>query len=606
MLFSYADGATVTQWQTVIMAVGTIASLSCSYNATAYLLEALLLSTCLTNCGNNPTKNGAIPACEDWTRPETTIPQGRLRGIYMGTHLGRRFSAFMGIPFAEPPVGDLRFKQAVPAGPWKGTLDAGHIRNECIQREYEMMGDEDCLYLNVYTPQLSSSQNATLLPVMVFIYGGQFRFGTRNPERWSPQFLLNKDVVLVVPSYRYGILGFLSTGDEVSPGNNLLKDIVEALRWTQRNIKYFGGDPNKVTIFGGSSGSVSVHLLTVSPLTKGLFHQYMTHSAPGSSPHAPEPYSAAARRATKLGEYLGCPTDTSITLVNCLRTFNASYLYDTEVILKEMKVAGYLAWAPVVEPKVEGALITDRPENIIANGKKHDLPWVTLVTEEEGIVMSAVYFNRPDLFQQFLYNVDSHLINIMRYDVWSADVDAQTAALKSRYLNDLTADRKLLILNVTRIITDGTFIYPIHKEVKQYVNNPAYKSPAYLCTFDYRGTFSYSYKFSGGNTENWGAAHGDELIYLLPGPKEMFAPPGSEFTETDLKVVDTMVELWTSFATNGLPTTAALNDNAIWEPFSSDEKYLQIGNDSDPGIQLKSGFHEERMQFWENFYAGRK
>ncbi|XP_046739871.1 esterase E4-like [Diprion similis] len=588
------------------MFVGKIASISCCHKATACLVVILLIITCLTLFGIIPTINGGIPAGEDSMRPETTTPQGRLRGINMVTHLGRKFSAFIGVPFAEPPVGDLRFKQAVPAGPWSGTLDADHMPNACIQNEVELMGDEDCLYLNVYTPQLPSSKNATLLPVMIYIYGGQFRFGTSTPDRWSPEFLLNKDIVLVVPNYRFGILGYLSTGDEVSPGNNLLKDIVEALRWIQKNIKYFGGDPNRVTIFGGSSGAASVRILTVSPLTKGLFHQYMTHSAPGLSPPVPEPYSVAARRATKLGEYLGCPTNTSTALVNCLRTFNGSYLYETDLVMKEMHMARSTVWYPVVEPDVEGALITDTPDNIIANGEKHDLPWVALVTKEEGIVTTAVYYNRPDLFQQFLDDVDSQLISFLRYDVWSADVDAQTTALKSRYLNDLTADRKLLLHNLTDIITDYQFIYPTYKDVKQYVNNSAYKNSVYLCTFDYQGTLSYSYKFSDGNTEDWGAAHGDELLYLLPGPNEMFGPPGLERSKMDLKMVDSMVELWTSFAINGIPTTTALIDSAIWEPFSSDEKYLQIGNERDAGIKVKSGFHEERMQFWEKFYAAEK
>ncbi|XP_046610896.1 venom carboxylesterase-6-like [Neodiprion virginianus] len=588
------------------MLVGKIGSRSCCYIAAACLLVALLLIAFLTIFGVIPIKNGDIPAGEDGMRPETTIPQGRLRGINMVTHLGRRFSAFIGVPFAEPPIGDLRFKQAVPAGPWNGTLDAGRMPNVCVQRTEELMGDEDCLYLNVYTPQLPSSQNATLLPVMVFVYGGAFQYGTNNPDHHSPKFLLNKDVVLVVPNHRFGILGFLSTGDEVSPGNNLLKDIAEALRWTQRNIKYFGGDANKVTLFGGSSGAACVRLLTLSPLTKGLFHQFMIHSTPQLYPPVPEPYSVVAARATKLGEYLGCPTNTSTTLVNCLRTFNGTYLYDTEVLLKDERTARATVWYPVVEPDVEGALFTDTPANIIANGKQHDLPWVALVTKEEGIVITAAYYDKPDLFQQVLDNVDSYLISFLRHDVWSADVDAQTAALKSRYLNDLTADRKLLLHNLTDIISDYEFIYHIYNEVKQHANNSAYKSPAYFCTFDYRGTFSDSYIFSNGNPENLGAVHGDELIYLLPGPKEFFAPPGSEYTENDMKMIDAMVELWTSFATNGLPTTAALNDNAIWEPFSSDEKYLQIGNDSDPGIQVKSGFHEERMKFWENFFAAKK
>ncbi|XP_046610855.1 esterase E4-like [Neodiprion virginianus] len=587
------------------MLVETVASLSC-YNATAYLLEALLLSTCLANCGITPTKDERIPAGEDWMRPETTIPQGTLRGINMVTHHGRRFFAFKGIPFAEPPIGDLRFKQAVPAGPWNGILDAGSNPNACIQREDKLFGDEDCLYLNIYTPRIPKSKNSTLLPVMVYIYGGQFKFGTSTPERWSPRFLLDKDVVLLIPNYRFGILGFLTTGNEVSPGNNNLKDMVQALKWTQENIKYFGGDPDQVTIFGGSSGAISVHFLTLSPLTKGLFHRYMTHSGTAVTVIAPEPWSVAAERVTKLGEYLGCPTDTSTVLLDCLRSFNGSYLYDTEIVLREMKLFDFMSWVPVIEPDVEGALLTDTPANLLAAGKKHDLPWVSLVTRDEGIVVLGAYYDNPDLSQELLNNIDSFLLRIFRYDTWAPDTAAYTAALKSFYnLSDPTADRKLLLINLTKLITDALYTYPVYQEIEQHITHAAYKNPVYLCTFDYKGAFRYSYKFSGGNTEDWGTAHGDELTYLLPGPKEMFGPPGTKFSKTDLRLVDAMVELWTSFATNGSPTTAALNDNIIWEPYASGKKYLQIGNGPDAGLEIKSGFHEERMLFWEKFYAAK-
>ncbi|XP_046740049.1 venom carboxylesterase-6-like [Diprion similis] len=128
-------------------------------------------------------------------------------------------------------------------------------------------------------------------------------------------------------------------------------------------------------------------------------------------------------------------------------------------------------------------------------------------------------------------------------------------------------------------------------------------NPVYLCTFDYRGTFSYSYKFSGGNTEDWDAPHGDEMIYLLPGPKTDFGPPGHEYSQTDLRMVDTMVELWTSFATNGIPASATLNGSVIWEPYSSLENYLQIVNGPDIRLEAKKGFHTKRMQFWERFYS---
>lgn len=117
--------------------------------------------------------------------------------------------------------------------------------------------------------QLPISQNSTLLPVIIFVYGGAFQKGTNSPSRWSPRFFLDKDVVYVAPNYRTGVLGYLSTGDEIAPGNYALKDLVLALEWNRDNIRYFGGDPNRVTIMGGSSGAVAVHLLTFSDLTKG-------------------------------------------------------------------------------------------------------------------------------------------------------------------------------------------------------------------------------------------------------------------------------------------------------------------------------------------------
>lgn len=104
---------------------------------------------------------------------------------------------------------------------------------------------------------------------MVFIFGGVFKAGSNGGWRWSPEFILDKDVILVVPNYRSGALGYLTTGDEVSPGNYGMKDLVQALKWNRDNIQYFGGDPDRVTIFGGSSGAITVHLLTLSNLTNG-------------------------------------------------------------------------------------------------------------------------------------------------------------------------------------------------------------------------------------------------------------------------------------------------------------------------------------------------
>ncbi|XP_046604923.1 juvenile hormone esterase-like isoform X1 [Neodiprion virginianus] len=580
------------------MSAEIAAAFTCQYNATNYLLEVLLLSICLTNCNVPQPGNVPIISQEDLPRPETTIPQGTLRGINMVTRRGRSFFGFKGIPFAQPPVGDLRFRSPLPARSWNGTLDAGSNPTPCTQLvNGRIVGGEDCLYLNIYTPQLPKYENATLLPVMVYIFGGRYKVGINHPERWGPQFLLDKDVVLLVPSYRLGVLGFFSTTDEASPGNYCLKDIVLALQWIQKNIQYFGGDPKQVTIFGGSSGAVTIHYLTLSPLTQGLFHRYITQSGSVLQPIVLQDRSLTAERAIHLGEILGCPTKTSTAIVDCLRKFEATYL----TVADSVSFRGGYTWIPIAEPDLPGAMFTDTATNLVAAGKIRDLPYLVSVCRDEGLVQSAKFFNDLNGFRKFLDDIDFHLPLLLRYEhLPQINITARTKALKSYYLNDPNADIRLLLGNWTQLIGDAMFTYPAWASVQQHVIHA--KNPLYFCSFDYRGTVSYSYMFSGGNEDDWGVAHADELLYLLPGQPEMFGPPGYEFSDTDWHMVDTMVQLWTSFATKGVPE---LNTgNTIWKPYSpSEDNYLQIGNGPDASIEVKSGFHVERMKFWKKLSA---
>jgi carboxylesterase type B len=137
----------------------------------------------------------------------------------------------------------------------------------------KLVGSEDCLFLNVYTQQLPSNTNKTLKPVMVWIHGGAFRSGSNKTDVYGPEFLLTEDIVLVTINYRLGIFGFLSFDDASLgvPGNAGLKDMVMALKWVQKNISKFTGDPNNVTIFGESAGGASVHYLVLSPLAAGIY-----------------------------------------------------------------------------------------------------------------------------------------------------------------------------------------------------------------------------------------------------------------------------------------------------------------------------------------------
>ena len=214
---------------------------------------------------------------------KTHVETGDVEGDLEGS-----VAVYKAIPYAAPPVGDLRWKAPQPAKPWKGVLKAEDVAKWPPQPEksyvkYDMMS-EDCLYLSVATPATSVDE---ALPVMVFIHGGAFRTEHYGGDLW--QSLARRGVVTVSIEYRAGALGFMAHADlakeaDGHSGNYGMLDQISALQWVQRNIKNFGGDPSKVTIFGESAGAMSCHILCASPLAKGLFRACISESGAWMSP----------------------------------------------------------------------------------------------------------------------------------------------------------------------------------------------------------------------------------------------------------------------------------------------------------------------------------
>ncbi len=199
-----------------------------------------------------------------------------------------KVKAFLGLPYAAPPVGDLRWKAPAPPAQWKGVRDATKFGSHCYQghiyndMEFPDPGpSEDCLFLNVYAPADANSKSK--LPVMFWIYGGGYSGGSASEPRHNGDFLPTKGVVLVTINYRLAVFGFLATADlakeaDGAAGNYGLMDMVAALEWVKNNIKNFGGDPDNVTIFGESAGSFAVSTLMASPMAKGLFEKAIGES----------------------------------------------------------------------------------------------------------------------------------------------------------------------------------------------------------------------------------------------------------------------------------------------------------------------------------------
>jgi len=299
-------------------------------------------------------------------------------------------SKFLGVPFAAPPVGELRFKAPKPPKKWKpDVLQAKKHGNVCWQPKHRVKVikffdpnfsyGEDCLYLDVYSPNVSVS-----LPVMVHIHGGGYEVGTAV---YHPgDILALHGVVIVVIQYRLGPFGFLTTGDSAAPGNFGMLDQVEALKWVNENIENFGGDPNKVTIFGASSGGTSVSLHLLSPLSKGLFNQAIAESGVDLSTFATQPVSYGLRFAKELAQNLDCATSDHSAMVACIRSKKGEEVQNASA-LTAYQFFSYLRWAPVVDDN----FLLDTTRNLRAKGEFQKLKLMISFTSQEGAAFLGPY-----------------------------------------------------------------------------------------------------------------------------------------------------------------------------------------------------------------------
>src|SRR6185437_7704174 len=231
-----------------------------------------------------------------------------------------RVTIFKGIPFAAPPVGSLRWKAPEPASPWKGVLHADHFSKNCMQKpvheflpwtkEFMLVNDvsEDCLYLNIWTP---AKTNEDHLPVYVYIYGGAFTSGAGDVSIYDGENLAKKGIIVVNFNYRVGVFGFLvhpeltAEAAHHSSGDSAFLDQLAALRWVKENIAALGGDPDRVTIGGQSAGAISVSLLLVSPLAKGLFRGAITESGSGMSGFPTPSLAEAEKQGVEYAKSMG-------------------------------------------------------------------------------------------------------------------------------------------------------------------------------------------------------------------------------------------------------------------------------------------------------------
>lgn len=516
--------------------------------------------------------------------PTIKVSQGGLKGVFKFTRGGRKISSFLGIPYAKPPVGDLRFASPQPPLSWDGIRDATKDGNDCIQinmynssLKTVVTGDEDCLYLNVHTPKVDSLSK---LPVMLYVHGGGFICGSGISTVYGPEYMLDEDLVLVTINYRLGPLGFLSMEDTVLPGNYGLKDQTAALLWVKDNIKNFGGNPNSVTIFGESAGGASVLYHMMSPLSKGLFHRGIAQSGTPLCPWSTFPPGIHRKMATNLASLVGCPSESTEAMADCLKNIPAYVLIDLLQEFYEWDIDPVVLFVPSTEPDdVEGAFLTTDPWT-----SKTSLPLMIGFTSGEGAIKAASLSTNREKIDEFNNDYDrlGPLTLMFRY---TAKEPVELARIVRKfYFGEEKMSQKTL-KQLTDMFTDAWFMHAITETVRRH------SGELYYYYFNYRGSNSLCFQF-GDQSLYSGICHTDDLMYLFEMKGLL---PVRNQSSSDDHFSKKLIKLWSNFATYGKPSTPESDTN--WLPVKSSKKeYLHIKNN---GFDMKDNLLSTRDKFWQ-------
>jgi para-nitrobenzyl esterase len=494
------------------------------------------------------------------------VEQGLLSGIN-GSSPGVR--VYRGIPYAAPPVGDLRWRAPQPPAAWQGVRQATEFSNACWQTPYPPAAaiyqprfpglSEDCLYLNIWTPAKSPKDK---LPVMVWIHGGGFTRGYAGSEAYNGENLARRGVVIVTINYRLGIFGFFAhpalsaESPHHASGNYALLDQIAALEWVQKNIAAFGGDPGRVTIFGESAGSWSVNALMASPLAKGLFHRAIGESGGSFSP------MKSLAEAEKEGEKL----DHSLPPASAAKIENGSS--PPQDILKALraKPAEELlkaADADIVRPMVDGWVVPQDIATIFALGKQNDVPLIVGYNADEGTTLApqgaklnAAMFNMG-VRQRYGAQADAML------KIYPAATDEQ--AVRSFY----------------EAYRDQAFGWEMRTWARMATKTG--HQPAYL--------YYFSHRPPGPQSERLRAFHASEIPYVFG---TFFWP--FPWEEADHKLSDAMSSYWVNFAATGNP-----NGNGLpkWPVYNAGEdQSLEFGNQ----ISARAQINKAGLDYFDGYY----
>ena len=518
-------------------------SLRIPYQSSSVILLMLMIIVSLTRDTVCHSHRERSTASDDLI---VKTDKGLVRGIRVVSPTGKKADAFLGIPYAQPPIGKYRFRHPKPIDPWPGVFNATQVPNSCYQVTDTFFGEEfrgssmwnpntplseDCLKINIWVPHTRPKSSS--LSVLLWIFGGGFYSGSASLDLYDGRTLASEENIIVVSiNYRIASLGFLFLNHEDAPGNAGLFDQVMAISWIHDNIHAFGGNPLNITLFGESAGAVSVAFHLLSPLSRNLFSQAIMQSGSASCPWAVVDHKEAIRRSLNLAEAVGClhsPDDVN-NVIDCLRRIDPNDLVSNET--GDLGIIEFL-FVPIVdgsfldEPPLVSLMTKNFKKTNILIGSNSDEGnyWIVYYLSELFKKTDDVYISREDFIKtvrELNPNIGTIGQNsiIYEYTDWLDPDDA----IKNRDAVD-------------KMVGDYSFTCPCTDMAYRYALSGC---AVYYYTFEHRSTYS--------PWPRWmGVLHGDEINFIFGEPLD----PKYGYSPQEVELSKRIMSYWANFAKTG-------------------------------------------------------